>query len=367
MTKPQKTRENNILTRALPFEQKAVIDTESRTIRVSFSSETEYLRQPIFSEPWVEVLGHKEGESDFSRLNHGAPVLYNHHRSDANYKVIGVVERAWLENGRGMAELRLSRRADIDSIWQDVQDGILRNVSVAYTIDERTLTEEKKDSPSIYRVTRWTPMEISLVDIPADPTVGVGRAAENLNPVQPNLKEELPMTKETVIEHTRTETPPDMEQIREQARKEALAAEQTRRSAIREAFKEFGEDHLSLLEQCLENQETTPDQARSLLLKELGRNRQPLAAQNISVGEGEREKFTRYAEEAIAVRAGLDEPAEGGNYFRGYTLLNWQGNRWKFTVSVPDVWKSWKSSDVPSRIPPAIFQGCWPIMPTRPC
>ncbi len=78
-------------------------------------------------------------------MNNSAPVLYNHDRSERENR-IGVVERAWLENGRGYAEIRLSRRADAEGIWQDVRDGILRNVSVAYRIVERKITEEHKDS-----------------------------------------------------------------------------------------------------------------------------------------------------------------------------------------------------------------------------
>ena len=89
-----------------------------------------------------------------------------------------MAERAWLENGRGYAEVRLSKRDEVAGIWQDVRDGILRNVSVSYRINERELSEENKEMPDTYRVTSWTPMEISLIDIPADSSVGIGRKQE---------------------------------------------------------------------------------------------------------------------------------------------------------------------------------------------
>ena len=82
------------------------------------------------------MLGHEGTEVDLERLNNSAPLLYNHDRSERDNR-IGVVERAWLENGRGYAEVRLSKREEIEGIWQDVKDGILRNVSVSYRINKK--------------------------------------------------------------------------------------------------------------------------------------------------------------------------------------------------------------------------------------
>jgi hypothetical protein len=151
------TNNPEILTRTLELTSRSIVDAESRLVRLSFSSEEPVTRQSFFSDAWVEVLGHADGEVDLERLNNSAPVLYNHDRSEGANR-IGVVERAWLENGRGYAEIRLSRRAEVEGLWQDVRDGILRNVSVAYRINERKLTEEHKDKPDVYRVVRWTPM-----------------------------------------------------------------------------------------------------------------------------------------------------------------------------------------------------------------
>ncbi len=188
MTKRNQTKKaNEILTRECQIRVES-ISKDERLIKVSFSSEQPVTRQSFFADPWVEVLGHDAKEANLERLNASAPVLYNHQRGENQHR-IGVVEQAWLEGGKGYAELRISRRDDVAGIWQDIEDGILRNVSVAYQIDERSLVEERANSPDLYRVTSWTPMEISLVDIPADHTVGVGRTLDTTQSLQSNQEE----------------------------------------------------------------------------------------------------------------------------------------------------------------------------------
>ena len=79
-----------------------------------------------------------------------------------------------------LADITVSGRAALADLRQDIVDGLVRNVSVAYVIDERLLTKDAgANGPAEYRVTRWTPFEISIVDIPADATVGLGRAADD--------------------------------------------------------------------------------------------------------------------------------------------------------------------------------------------
>lgn len=150
-------------------------------LQLSVSSETPYLRSSFWDEPWVEVLGHKDGEVLLDRLNGGAAVLANHDRYTAVGETplasIGVVEKAWIQGKRLMADLIISSRAALADLRKDIADGLIRNVSIGYQIGERVLTKASKDGPSEYRVTSWTPFEISLVDIPADASVGLGRQA----------------------------------------------------------------------------------------------------------------------------------------------------------------------------------------------
>ena len=149
-------------------------------LRLSVSSETPVLRTSWWDDPWVETLGHTEGEIDLSRLNGRASVLGNHNRYAAHGKTplasIGAVERAWIEGGRLMADLAISRREALEDFRQDIKDGLVSLVSIGYVINERLLTKGGANgSPNEYRVTNWLPYEISFVDIPADASVGVGR------------------------------------------------------------------------------------------------------------------------------------------------------------------------------------------------
>ena len=326
----KKKKQEMILTRTIDLTRESIIDEESRLVRLSFSSEEPVTRQGFFSDPWIEVLGHKKDEADLARLNNSAPVLYNHDRSEGNNR-IGVVERAWIEKGRGHAEIRLSKRAEIEGIWQDVRDGILRNVSVAYRINERRLEEEHQDKPSVYRVVNWTPVEISLVDIPADPTVGVGRKDEisveeerGLEPQpKPNQKEnDMKKEKVEIPEHTETM---DIDKVRAAALDEgatlAMKKEQERREAIRAVFANYS-DHVKLRDLCLDDMKITPDKAREMLLDAIGSKEEP-AVKNprIEVGTTDAEKFSRAAEDAIAFRAGIADKDAKPSELHGYTLL----------------------------------------------
>lgn len=143
------------------------IDTENRTFDISFSSETPFER-------WygLEVLDHDPKSIRMDRIKSGsAPLLLNHNVSEQ----IGVVEKAAFNGKRGTATVRLSKNAD--HILTDIEDGILKNISVGYRVYRAVLEEETKDGPDTYRVTDWEPMEISVVSVPADASVGFGRSS----------------------------------------------------------------------------------------------------------------------------------------------------------------------------------------------
>jgi HK97 family phage major capsid protein/HK97 family phage prohead protease len=139
---------------------------EERSMELSFSSE--FAVERYYGS---EVLSHQAEAVDLSRLNDGAPVLFNH---DPN-RVIGVVERAWVdgEKKRGMAKVRFSRNAFAQEVLSDIRDGVLRNVSVGYAVG--TL-EKSRDMENTYVATSWQPHEVSVVSVPADPSIGIGRA-----------------------------------------------------------------------------------------------------------------------------------------------------------------------------------------------
>lgn len=141
------------------------VDTEKRTLNISFSSE-----EPV--ERWFgsEILDHKESSVDFSRLNDGAPFLVNH---DGD-QLVGVVEKAIIKELKGHAMIRFGKSDFAQEIMDDINDGIRKNISFGYKINKMVLEKESKEE-TIYRATSWMPFEISTVPVPADNTVGVGR------------------------------------------------------------------------------------------------------------------------------------------------------------------------------------------------
>lgn len=150
-----------------------------RKFRLSFSSEEPYERW------WgTEILEHKEGSMDLTRLNSIGCLLFNHDRN----RVIGKVVRAWVENGRGEAEVEFDTDTDSETIFQKVSGGSLKGVSVGYQVSNwEDVAANKKSSDGRFTgpcsiATRWMPYEISIVSVPADATVGVGRSQENPKP-----------------------------------------------------------------------------------------------------------------------------------------------------------------------------------------
>lgn len=161
----EKPSRGAFMRRTLSIEKREV-DEEARTVELAFSSES-----PV--ERWygIEVLSHDKGAMRMDRLNNGAALLLNH---DAGQH-IGVVESARMDNDkRGRAVVRFGRSALAEEVWQDVRDGIRSLVSVGYMIHEIEETTPRNGIPEI-RVTDWEPLEVSIVSVPADASVGVGR------------------------------------------------------------------------------------------------------------------------------------------------------------------------------------------------
>jgi caudovirus prohead protease len=146
-----------------------------RKFILSFSSEEPYTR--FYG---TEILDHSEGAVDLSRLNEIGVLLFNHDRNT----VIGKINRAWIENNRGQAEVEFDTDDKSEIIYQKVKSGTLKTTSVGYVIDSyedvsvnKTSKDGRFKGPAVVAV-KWTPFEISIVSVPADPTVGVGRSFE---------------------------------------------------------------------------------------------------------------------------------------------------------------------------------------------
>lgn len=149
---------------------RAAINQESRTVELAFSSEEPYER-------WfgTEILDHSKKAIRLDRLKTGGPLLLGHNPD----RHIGVIESVTIGVDKvGRSRVRFGKGALAEEIFQDVLDGIRSKVSVGYMVHEFELDSEK-DGQRTFRATDWEPLEISIVSIPADNTVGVGREFEN--------------------------------------------------------------------------------------------------------------------------------------------------------------------------------------------
>lgn len=186
--------------RNLKFDR-ATINEAERSVDVSFSSETDTVMR--WGEP--EILDHTG--ANLTRLNSMGVVLFNHDPDQP----IGRIVNARIENGRGLATLIFDDDEDSDKIFRKVVSGTLKGISVGYTYDEytylganETSSDGRFQGPCLL-VKRWTALEISVVSIPADATVGIGRSqGDALRPIIESI------VKETIERMNKPkEKPPD--------------------------------------------------------------------------------------------------------------------------------------------------------------
>lgn len=116
---------------------------------------------------FYEILVCEDGSGDLTRLNSGAPLCDTHDTSTVK-TVLGVVENARFENGKGIASVRFSKRQDVEPVWQDVVDGILTGISVGYSVTEYTIVDNANNVLPTWRATKWQANEISLAPVQAD-------------------------------------------------------------------------------------------------------------------------------------------------------------------------------------------------------
>ena len=179
--------------RSIDLARAEYIDEEKRTVRIALSSE-----EPVERSFGIEILDHSRESVDMEWAKSGnMPVLLDHD----SRSLVGIVESFELDSAtnRTLAQIRFGRSVIAQEAWQDVLDGIRKSVSVGYRINSMVRDEEAKDAT--FRAS-WTPMEASLVSLPADtnPMVGVARSQDNAEVNAPvinnNLKKDIKMTEE---------------------------------------------------------------------------------------------------------------------------------------------------------------------------
>lgn len=198
----------NLTTRADDMMAEAIDD---RRVRMAISSET-----PVARSFGDEILDHSAQSIDLSFLNSGrAPLLLDHDPE----KQIGVIESVELDGmaRRLRATVRFGKGELANEVYGDVTDGIRGNVSIGYRVGRM----EKADSNS-YRVKSWMPMEVSVVSIPADVTVGVGRSASS--------SQNLSLNQSISVKENKMDQ--NLEAVKDAAREEAAKSFQRNASEI---------------------------------------------------------------------------------------------------------------------------------------
>ena len=291
------------------------VDTDSRTVELSFSSETPYGR-------WFgdEILCHDEECINLERFSNGlGTVLFNHDR-DA---VVGHIEKVWLEDNRGKALVRFDTDEQSETIFQKVQSGTLQGVSVGYAIyryevleDEDTKSTNGRFNGPAYVVTDWEPLEISIVSVPADPTVGVGRSAEEIHTSIDTQEDNTRMDQEKNLEVQEVKSQPVETGITQEDLQKAMEQERKRTSEITALFRDFdveGADEAIVMG-------VSVDEARAMVMDQLrARNK----GVSVTMGEAESDKFRAAAQDAVLMAAGIPvaDAAPGAQELRGHSMV----------------------------------------------
>lgn len=245
---------------------------DDRRVRMAISSEMGVDRG------WgEEVLEHSADAIDLSFLNSGrAPLLLDHDPT----KQIGVIESVYLDDRKLRANVRFGRSAMASEVYQDVADNIRGNVSIGYVVNKMV----KDEGSRIYRVKSWTPLEVSVVSIPADQSVGVGRASET-----PLSQPSIIFTGETKMENAKPEV--SVEQALTARNKEiqeinALAIRHNQRGLADEAI----------------SKGASIEQFRGMLLDKIGDK--PLEQINVGMNTTEKRKYSLMGAIDSALRNG---------------------------------------------------------------
>lgn len=295
---------------------------DTRQVELSLSSEEPYTR-------WfgTEILCHDPGAIDLSRLQDIGVVLFNH---DSN-TVIGRVDSVTLDEVERKLRATVTFDDDEDSerIYQKVKNGTLKGVSVGYRVSvweevgNGAVSSNGRFMGPCEVATKWTPYEISIVAVPADPTVGVGRSYEPENGEgtmdNKNKKPTAPMPEgtkgmEPPADNGQKKVPGGQPEANTMTTR-TMEAERKRCSTIMTLCRQFDMDPMPFI-----TGGQTVEATRAAVLENLANTRQP---QGVTVQADEADKFRAAAADGLAMRAGIavEKPASGAEEFRGMSLV----------------------------------------------
>ncbi len=290
------------------------VDESSRTVELSFSSEA-----PVTRWGDLEFLSHDPGSVELVRLQTIGVVLWNH-RSECP---IGAIEKVWIDEAsrKGRAVIRFDDDEESELVFRKVCSGTLKGVSVGYQVKTWEVVQAGSTSSNgrfigpCYVATRWEPVEVSIVSVPADASVGVNRHVDVRGDGEmPGKISGVKITEKSEVVEPGSEANPVGEQRDVVA--EATRAERERVSEIQEMARSFSMDLGDLIRDGV-----SVETARSKVLERLKEERKALEAPT-SITVDEKERFRRAARDALLLRSGLQvsEPTPGSADLRGYRL-----------------------------------------------
>ena len=298
------------------------INVEERTAELVWSTGAQVKRASWSRGDYIEELSMAPGAVRMERLNKGAPLL-DAHDSFSLRSQIGVVQRAWLNGNEGRALVKFSRRDDVETIFQDVIDGIYRNVSVGYKVHQ-TERDETGAMP-VERAVDWEPYELSLVPIPADAGAQV-RSEET--PATQLSKQERSMT----LPENGVQAPEPTHEIESRAAApvapavnvdEVRAEERRRAAGILDAARKLQVSD-TLAHQLIADGVALDEARMALIDARSAEERKTPAQSRIEVTHDHGEKRAAAKLDYLKVRANLAslDDAPGAREYRGTTLLD---------------------------------------------
>ncbi len=302
------------------------INVEERTVELVWSTGAQVRRASWSRGDYIEELSMAPGAVRLERLNAGAPLL-DAHDSFSLRSQIGVVQRAWLDGNKGRALVKFSRRDDVESIFQDVIDGIYRNVSVGYKV-HKTERDETGAVP-VERAVDWEPYELSLVPIPADAGAQVRSDEPTPNQLQQErsmdeLNQGAPAAEAAPEQKTETRAAAPAAPAAPVVDLEAVRAEERRRAAgILDAARKLqvGEE---LAHKLIADGVALDDARMQLIDAQAAEQRKTPAQSRVEVTQDHGEKRAAAKLDYLKVRSGLTtlDDAPAAREYRGTTLLD---------------------------------------------
>lgn len=322
MSQRSKLQTGGVFQRVFPAQVRTA-EEGSRTVDLSFSSEA-----PVSRYWGAEILSHDDGAVDLRRLLEVGTVLFTHGRDAKMGKMpIAKIEEAWLDTVEKKCRAKVSFDDDPDSdlVFQKVQKGMLKGISVGYTVSNWEEVAPGKQSsngrflgPADIAI-RWEPLEISFEPTPADPAVGVGRCIESV-PADGRTEIDNKREEQAMGEEQRQSQEPNVPAVDEAAiREEVIKAERQRVSDIIALCRDFEVEPAPYIDGG-----QTEDQVRAAVLELVKERMKPTTAgvPEVRVQKEESDKFREAASDAILLRAGrrVEKPADGARDLRGMKL-----------------------------------------------